>query len=122
MTDKFGTIDEYIGSFPPDVQKKLTGVRITIHHAAPDAQEAIRYGIPTFRLNDTNLVHFAAFKDHLSFFPTSSGVEQFKHELSQFKMSKGTIQIPFDIEVPYDLIAQITKFRVDEINHQKKFR
>ncbi len=120
MRDRYTTIDEYIGLFPQDVQEKLRGIRAAIHRAAPDAEEAIRYGIPTFRLDGTNLVHFAAFRDHLSFFPTSSGVEYFREELSSYKISKGTIQIPLDVPVPYDLIGRITRFRVGETKRKVK--
>jgi uncharacterized protein YdhG (YjbR/CyaY superfamily) len=101
------------------VQEKLKKIRDTIHQVAPDAQEAIRYGIPTFRLDGTNLVHFAAFKDHLSFFPTSSGVEHFRKELSGFTLSKGTIQIPLDTPVPYNLLERITRFRVEEVRQKE---
>ena len=102
------------------VQEKLRGIRAVIRKAAPDAEEAIRYGIPTFRLDGTNLVHFAAFRDHLSFFPTSSGVEYFGKDLSSYTVSKGTIQIPLDVPVPYDLIGRITRFRVGETRQKEK--
>jgi uncharacterized protein YdhG (YjbR/CyaY superfamily) len=114
MRDKLTTIDEYIASFAPEVQEKLQAVRAVIRRAAPDAEEAIRYGIPTFRLNGSNLVHFAAFKDHLSFFPTASGVGAFRQELSAYTLSKGTIQFPLDMPVPYDLVERIVRFRVEE--------
>jgi uncharacterized protein YdhG (YjbR/CyaY superfamily) len=119
MRDQFATISEYIAAFPPEVQEKLQNIRTVIRKAAPDAEEAIRYGIPTFRLYGTNLVHFAAFRDHLSFFPTSSGVEQFRKELSAYELSKGTIRIPLDKPVPYDLVERITRFRVAEIRSRK---
>jgi len=118
MRQQFSDIDAYIGSFPPEIQEKLSLLRATVHRAAPEAEEAIRYGIPTFRLDGTNLVHFAAFKDHISFFPTSSGVERFKKKLSAYKLSKGTIQIPFDMPVPSDLVDRITRFRVAEVRRQ----
>lgn len=120
MRDQFATIDEYIASFPPEVQEKLQGIRNAIRKAAPDAEEAIRYGIPTFRQNGSNLVHFAAFKDHLSFFPTSSGVGKFREELSSYTMSKGTIQFPLNDPVPYDLVERITRFRTEEIRNGGK--
>ena len=119
LRDQFATINEYIAAFPPEVQEKLQGIRAVIRRAAPDAEEAIRYGIPTFRLAGNNLVHFAAFKDHLSFFPTPSGVAKFREELSSYKMSKGTIQFPLDEPVPYDLVERITQFRTAE-NQEKK--
>jgi len=120
MRDPFKTIDEYIASFPPDIQEKLRNIRAVIRKAAPDAEEAIRYGIPTFRLNGHNLVHFAAFKDHLSFFPTPSGVAKFQEELSPYKLSKGTIQFPLDKPVPYDLVERIARFRADENREYRK--
>jgi uncharacterized protein YdhG (YjbR/CyaY superfamily) len=119
MRDQFATIDEYIASFPPDIREKLKNIRAVIRTIAPDAEETIRYGIPTFRLDDRNLVHFAAFKDHLSFFPTPSGVEKFRKELSSYTVSKGTIQLPLDKPVPYDLVERITRFRAEE-NRKKK--
>jgi uncharacterized protein YdhG (YjbR/CyaY superfamily) len=120
MNVQYSTIDEYIASFPPDVQQKLRDMRTVIHRAAPDAEEAIRYGIPTFRFYGSNLVHFAAFKDHLIFFPTSSGVGKFREELSSYKMSRGTIQFPLNGPVPYDLVERITCFRVEETRKKKK--
>jgi uncharacterized protein YdhG (YjbR/CyaY superfamily) len=107
------TIDEYIAGFPPDVQAILQKIRATIHDAAPDADEAISYRMPTFKL-EGNLVHFAAFKDHVGFFPTSSGVANFEDELSAYDTSKGTIRFPLGEPIPYDLIARIVKFRVKE--------
>jgi uncharacterized protein YdhG (YjbR/CyaY superfamily) len=120
MRAQFATIDEYIAALPPDVQEKLQGIRAVIRRAAPDAEEAIRYGIPTFRQDGNNLVHFAAFKDHLSFFPTSSGVAKFRKELSSYTLSKGTIQFPLDKPVPYNLVERITVFRTGEIRERKK--
>ena len=118
--NEFTGTDEYIASFPADVQEKLRKIRATIHTTVPDAEEAIRYGIPTFRLQGTNLVHFAAFKDHLSFFPTASGVERFRRELAAFDLSKGTVRIPLDAPVPYDLIARIAQFRANETRKGRK--
>ena len=106
-------IDTYIAAFPSDIQTVLRQIRKTIREAAPEATEKISYQIPTFYLKG-NLVHFAAFKDHFAFFPTSSGVEKFKDELSGYKLSKGTIQFPLGKPIPYDLITKITKFRVEE--------
>jgi uncharacterized protein YdhG (YjbR/CyaY superfamily) len=110
---RFKTIDEYIGTFPEDVQYILEKVRATIREAAPEAQEAISYQIPTFRLNG-NLVHFAAFKNHIGFYPTSSGIEVFKKELSPYKSAKGSVQFPIDKPVPYDVVKKIVLFRVRE--------
>ena len=110
-------IDEYIAGFPQDVQQVLEKIRATIRKAAPDAKEAINYGIPTFTLNG-NLVHFAAFKNHIGFYPAPSGIEQFKDELSAYELAKGSVQFPLDQKIPYGLITKIVKFRVKE-NLQK---
>ena len=111
---RFETIDEYIAAFPPDVQSILEAMRNTIRESAPEAQEAMAYGIPTFRLNG-NLVHFAAFKHHIGFYPGGpSAIEAFKNELTQFKQSKGTIQFPIDNPIPFELVKKIVKFRVKE--------
>ncbi len=111
------TIDEYIAQCQPDVQPILNKVRATIHEAAPGAVEKISYQMPGFYLKGM-LVWFAAFKDHISFFPKGSGVAAFKEELSAYKIAKGTIQFPLDRPIPYDLISRIVKFRVTE--NQKK--
>ena len=107
------TIDEYIAGFPPDVQAILQQIRATIRGAAPDAQETINYQIPTFTLHG-NLVHFAAFKAHIGFYPTPSGMQQFKQALSIYKGAKGSVQFPLDQPMPYSLIEEIVKFRVAE--------
>ena len=107
------TIDEYVAGFPPDVQKVLQKIRMTIHEAAPDATEKISYQMPTFYLMG-NLVHFAAFKEHIGFYPVPTGIEKFKKELSVYKQGKGSVQFPLDEPMPYDLISKIVKFRVKE--------
>jgi uncharacterized protein YdhG (YjbR/CyaY superfamily) len=112
-------IDDYIANFPDKVQKILVKIRETIHKITPSATEVISYGIPTFKLNGKNLVHFGGFRDHVSFFPTSSPIPVFKKELTEYKVTKGTIQFPLEDEVPYDLIARITKFRVKEVARVK---
>jgi uncharacterized protein YdhG (YjbR/CyaY superfamily) len=104
-------IDEYIAGFPKDVQEILQKIRTTIREAAPDAKEAIKYQIPTFTLNG-NLVHFAAFKNHIGFYPTPNGIEEFKDELSAYEGAKGSVQFPLDKPIPLDLISRIVKFRV----------
>lgn len=106
-------MDEYIANYPPEVQEILQKLRGVIHAAAPEAQETISYAIPTFTLHG-NLVHFAAFKNHISFFPTSSGVEKFAAELAGYETSKGTIHFPLGKPIPYDLITRIVLFRVEE--------
>jgi uncharacterized protein YdhG (YjbR/CyaY superfamily) len=107
------SMDSYISRFPKEVQKILERVRSTIREAAPDAEETINYGIPTFTLKG-NLVHFAAFKNHIGFYPAPSGIEKFKNELSVYKGAKGSVQFPLDQPIPFDLISQIVKFRVIE--------
>ena len=106
-------IDEYIAGFPKDVQKLLEKMRVTIRNAAPDAEEAIKYQIPTFVLNG-NLVHFAAFKNHIGFYPAPRGIEAFKEELAGYEGAKGTVRFPFDKPIPFDLIGRIVRFRVEE--------
>lgn len=106
-------IDEYIAGFPPDVQKILKQIRTAIKKVAPDAEEAIKYRMPTFVLNE-NLVHFAAFKNHVGFYPTPSGIEAFKDELSRYQSAKGSVQFPIDKPMPLSLIEKIVKVRVNE--------
>lgn len=106
-------IDEYISGFPPDVQEILQKVRMTVREAAPDAEETIKYQIPTFTLKG-NLVHFAAYKKHIGFYPTPSGIDKFEHELSAYQGAKGSVQFPLSQPIPYDLISEIVKFRVEE--------
>ena len=106
-------IDEYIAGFPQDVQAILEKVRRTIRKAAPEAEETINYQIPTFTL-EGNLVHFAAFEQHIGFYPTPSGIEKFKEELSVYEGAKGSVRFPLDEPIPYGLISKIVKFRVKE--------
>lgn len=106
-------IDEYIERFPPEVQAILEKVRLTIRKAAPDAEEAIKYQIPTFTLKG-NLVHFAAYKKHLGFYPAPRGIAAFKDELSKYEGGKGTVQFPLDKPIPLALISKIVKFRVKD--------
>jgi uncharacterized protein YdhG (YjbR/CyaY superfamily) len=114
MRTQYQTIDEYIRDFPPDIQDILQKIRQTIKRAAPEAVEAIAYQMPTFRLKGKNLVHFAAFKHHIGFYPTPSGIESFEKELSPYLRSKGIVQFPLDKPIPYDLVEKIVKFRVKE--------
>ena len=109
----FGSIDEYIASFPPEIQARLEAMRATIRAAAPDAEEKISYQMPTFFLKG-NLVHFAAFKQHIGFYPAPRGIEEFKEELSIYKGAKGSVQFPLDQPLPLDLVARIVRFRVAE--------
>ena len=107
------TIDEYIAGFPPEIQVILEKVRTTIRKAAPGAEETIKYQMPTFTLKG-NLVHFAAFKKHIGFYPVPTGIEKFKKELAVYEGGKGSIRFPLDQPIPYGLISRIVKFRVQE--------
>ena len=110
---KVETIDEYISEFPKDVQAVLKRIRSTIRKAAPNAQEAIKYQIPTFVQNG-NLVHFGAYKAHIGFYPTSKAVVKFKKELSPYAGGRGTVRFPLDKPIPYDLIGRIARSRVQD--------
>ena len=112
-TNGFNTIDEYIAEFPKDVQKILQQLRATIRAAVPDAEETISYQIPTFVLKG-NLVHFAAYKSHIGFYPAPSGVKTFSQELSKYETAKGTVKFPIKDPLPLELISNIVKFRAVE--------
>jgi uncharacterized protein YdhG (YjbR/CyaY superfamily) len=115
----FKNMDEYINTFPEGVRRILTELRQTIREVAPDAEETINYQIPTFTLNG-NLVHFAAFENHIGFYPTPSGMEAFKKELSGYKGAKGSVQFPIDQPLPLPLIRRIVKYRVKENLERKQ--
>jgi uncharacterized protein YdhG (YjbR/CyaY superfamily) len=112
--EKFQTVDEYIKTFPEDVQIILEKIKQTIRKAAPEAVETINYGIPTFKLKGKDLVYFAAWKNHIGFYPMPSVAKAFKKELSEYKQGKGSIQFPLDKPIPYDLVKNIVIFRVRE--------
>jgi uncharacterized protein YdhG (YjbR/CyaY superfamily) len=107
------TIDEYIADFPPDVQVILEKMRATIRAAAPAAEEAIKYRLPTFVLHG-NLVHFGGFKNHIGFYATPTGNKQFRKELSAYEGAKGSVQFPLDKPIPFGLVRRMVKFRVKE--------
>lgn len=109
----YTTVDEYIASFPEDIQLRLRQIRDTIRAAVPDAVERISYQMPTFALS-RNLVYFAAFTRHIGFYPTASGIQAFADELAAFPLSKGTVRLPLDRELPLDLIRRIAVFRAEE--------
>ena len=109
----YESIDEYILQFTPEVQEILKTLRKVIKEAAPAASEKISYQMPTFALYG-NLVHFAAYKNHIGFYPAPSGVDTFKEELSKYKGAKGSIQFPIEEPLPYELISRMVKFRVAE--------
>ncbi len=109
----YTSIDEYIATFPEEIQATLQELRALIHRLAPEATEAIRYGIPTFILGG-NLVHFAAYKRHIGFYPAPSGIEAFQAELAPYRAGKGTLQFPLGKPLPLDLIGRIVEYRVAE--------
>ena len=111
------TIDEYIATFPKDVRIRLETMRKAIRLSAPGAEETISYRMPAFRLNGI-LVYFAAFKNHIGFFPTASAVEAFKDELSSYETSKGTIRFPLDKPIPLALVKRIVKYLVKQANQK----
>jgi len=117
---QFKTIDEYIKASPTDVQGILQSLRLTIRKAAPEAVETISYQMPTFKLNGKGLVYFAAFKNHIGFYPIPSGIEAFKKELSRYKQGKGSVQFPIDKPIPYDLVRRIVRFRAKENRERKR--
>src|SRR5690242_10750414 len=112
MNTSLKTIDAYIAGFPEDVQVLLEKVRTTIKMVAPKSVETISYGIPTFKLNGKNLVHFAGYKSHIGFYPGSEAIAVFQDELKDYITSKGTVQFQLDSPIPYDLVKKITQFRV----------
>jgi uncharacterized protein YdhG (YjbR/CyaY superfamily) len=109
----YTSIDEYIATFPVEVQKILQELRATIKVSAPDAEEKISYQMPTFFLKG-NLVHFAAYKNHVGFYPTPSGIEKFHQELSKYEGAKGSVKFPINQPLPLSLIQKIVEFRVLE--------
>jgi uncharacterized protein YdhG (YjbR/CyaY superfamily) len=113
MKPKVHTIDEYIQQFPADVQEILRTLRGVIKESSPAVEEKISYRMPTFVLRG-NLVHFAAYRHHIGFYPAPSGITAFADELSAYKFAKGSVQFPLDQPLPYDLIRRIVKFRVAE--------
>jgi uncharacterized protein YdhG (YjbR/CyaY superfamily) len=117
----YNTIDQYIADFPSPIQKILTSIRSTIHKTVPKAEEAIKYGIPTFVLGG-NLIHFAAFKHHIGIYPGPVGVAAFEKELSRYQTSKGAIQLPLDEPIPLNLIKKIVEFRVQQTELKAKLK
>ena len=109
----FSNVDEYIAQFPEATQLLLQQMRATIRANAPEAEEGISYAMPTFKQHG-NLVFFAGYKGHIGFYPSGSGIATFQDEISAFKWAKGSVQFPLDKPLPLDLVARITRFRVDE--------
>jgi uncharacterized protein YdhG (YjbR/CyaY superfamily) len=117
---KHDTIDEYIARYPKDVQLLLEKMRKTIRKAAPKAEERISYGMPAF-YQDGILVWFAAFKEHIGFYPKPSAIAAFKKDLSKFEGTKGTIRFPIDKPLPLALVSRIVKFRMKQNQNKKKW-
>lgn len=114
MNAEYKNVDDYIKSFPGAVQKLLIQMRTTIRKAAPDAEEGIDYGMPSYKLKGKPLVYFGGFSKHVGFYATPTGHSEFASELSQYKQGKGSVQFPLDEPLPLKLITKITKFRVAE--------
>jgi len=124
MSGQSSVIDDYISQCEPVLQERLREIRRVIREAAPDATESFSYQMPTFVFHG-NLVHFAAFKNHIGFYPAPSGIEAFKDEISAYKWAKGSVQFPLDQPIPFDLIRRIVLFRVEEnqrLAEEKKAR
>jgi uncharacterized protein YdhG (YjbR/CyaY superfamily) len=113
------TVDDYIAGFPAEIQSILRQIRSIIRETVPDAEEVISYQMPTYRLGG-NLVHFAAFKNHIGFYPTPRGVEAFQDELAPYQHAKGSIRFPLNQPIPYALIRKIVAFRVNEMLEKGK--
>ena len=107
-------VDTYISAFPPEVREILTQLRKLIKDTAPGAVEGMAYGMPGYKLNKKPLVYFAGYKNHIGFYATPSGHQEFSKELSRYKQGKGSVQFPLDKAIPFDLIRQIVAFRVQE--------
>ena len=120
-THTFATIDEYIDTFPEEVRQRLRAVRQVIRETAPEAEETIKYRMPTLTFHG-NLVHFAAFKDHIGLYPTTSPMEAFREQLAGYKTAKGTIRFPMDQPLPLPLIREIVEFRVRENAEKQRAR
>jgi len=116
---KMKTIDEYIESFEPEIKKTLIELRNFIKSKVPEATEKISYGMPTFYLHG-NLIHFAAFKNHYSIFPSPSGIDVFEKELTPYRTGKGTLSFPINKPLPWDIIEKILEYRIKEKIHRNK--
>jgi uncharacterized protein YdhG (YjbR/CyaY superfamily) len=121
MNPKPTSVEEYFSWFSPEIQAKLQQIRDTLRAALPEAKEVISYHMPAFKTTEV-LVYYAAAKSHLGYYPTNSGVEEFKKELAEYVTSKGAIQFPYDRELPLDLIAQIAQFRAEEAKFRAELK
>jgi uncharacterized protein YdhG (YjbR/CyaY superfamily) len=117
----FSNVDEYIACFPIETQKILKQIRKSIMKVAPKAEEVISYQMPAYK-QDGVLVYFAAYKNHIGFYPTASGIEAFKEDISVYKSSKGAVQFPIDEPMPLELIERIVRYRIEanELKSKKK--
>ena len=118
-THQYTDTDSYIAGFPQATQRLLQEMRRAIREAAPEAQEKISYGIPTFTLGN-NLVHFAAYVHHIGFYPGASGIKAFQQNLSACKSAKGSVQFPLTEPLPLELIGKIVAYRVKETKNKAK--
>ena len=116
------TIDEYIAQFPAEIQEILKKIRTLIHEIAPEVTESISYKMPAFSFSGKPLAFFAVFKKHIGFYPTPTGTDEFKEELSSYKQGKGSVQFPLNKPVPYDLIVRIVQFRMNSIINQSVYK
>lgn len=114
--ENFTTIDQYIESFAEQTQKILQNLRKVVLEEVPGAEETIRYGLPTLRLNNKNVLHFGGFKTHIGFYPAPSGIGAFEQELAQYQTGKGTLQFPLDEELPWELIRKVARHRLAEVS------
>ena len=121
QNNEITTIDEYTAGFPPATQLILEQLRATIKNLVPYVQESISYRIPAFKYHGV-LVYFAAYKNHIGFYPTSSGIDAFKEELSGYKGGRGTVQFPINKPIPFDLIEKIVTFRVNENRAKAEYK
>lgn len=121
MNPKPTSVEEYFSWFPPEIQSKLRQIQETLRAALPGAKEVISYHMPAFKTTEV-LVYYAAAKNHLGYYPTNSGVEEFKKELAEYVTSKGAIQFPYDKELPLELIAEIAQFRAEQAKHRAELK
>jgi uncharacterized protein YdhG (YjbR/CyaY superfamily) len=118
MSLKYKTVDEYIASFPAEIREKLETMRGLVKKIVPQAVEEISYQMPTFELDGKNLIHFAAFKNHIGVYPTPKPIVEFEKDLEKYKTAKGSIQLPLTGELPLEIITKILKFRINEVSEE----
>ncbi len=118
MMKSYNTVPEYIASFPKDVAEKLKSLRSLVKKIAPKAEEMVRYGMPAYKVQNKPLVYFAGYEKHIGFYPTPSGIKNFKKDLAEYKTSKGAVQFPINGKIPVPLATKIIKFRLKEITRK----